>query len=141
MELRNCSKCGRVFAYKGVDVCIRCLDGEEDQFKLVKEYLYDHPGATVNELSEATGVSERQILRYLRENRIEIREENNTLLDCQRCGKSIRSGRFCDSCIIAMQREFSSVISPKKVEKKPLTGTSEHRMFIAEMKKRTDHSK
>jgi len=145
MELKNCSKCGRVFAYKGVDVCNRCSFSDEDHFKRVKDYLYEHPGATVSELSEATEVSERQILRYLRENRIEIREENNALLDCQRCGRSIRSGRFCDSCVMIMQREFNSAIKSQKQTSSKKThresGAPEHRMYIAEMKKRAEESK
>lgn len=135
MELRNCSKCGRVFAYNGIDVCSRCISNDEDDFKRVKEYLYDNPGATVSEVSEATRVTEKQILRYLRENRIEIREENNYLLDCERCGKSIRSGRFCDECIVEMHREFTAVTKPKKPEKKKVDREG-HKMYITEIRKK-----
>ncbi len=135
MELRNCTKCGRAFAYTGNDICSRCASDTENDFKKVKEYLYDHPGATVTEVSEGTGVSEKQILRYLRESRIEIREEDNCLLHCERCEKSIRSGRFCDSCVAEIKKQFGSVIKPQQevqLKEKQRTTT---KMHIASMRK------
>ncbi|MBM7615365.1 TIGR03826 family flagellar region protein [Alkaliphilus hydrothermalis] len=136
MDLRNCVKCGRAFAYKGIDICNRCAHDDEADFKKVKEYLYDHPGATLQEVSEETEVSEKQILRYLRESRIEIREESNCLLHCERCEKSIRSGRFCNECVAEMRKEFSSVLKPQSEatpKEKPRTGT---KMHIAGMRKK-----
>lgn len=137
MDLRNCIKCGRVFAYTGSDICSRCAGDDIEDFKKVKEYLYEKPGATVVEVSEETGVSEKKILRYLRENRIEIREADNFLLDCQRCGKSIRSGRFCDKCAHEMKREFKSAITPKKEEPKLKDpGKEKTKMYTSEIRKK-----
>lgn len=143
MDLRNCIKCGRVFAYQGFEVCSRCLDDEEADFKKVKEYLYDYPGATVIEVSEETGVSEKKILRYLREGRIEIREEDNLLLDCERCGRAIRSGRFCDECIAKMQKEFTTALKPRQIRSdepskpKPSTKSkTDNKMYTAEIRKK-----
>jgi len=136
MDLINCSKCGRVFAFTGSQVCSRCSSSDEDDFKKVKEYLYDNPGASVFEVSQETGVAEKQILRFLRESRIEVRESSNYILDCERCGTSIRSGRFCDKCVAAMQKEFSSVLG-KKPEEKPITTTrTGNRMHVADMRKK-----
>lgn len=135
MDLRNCSKCGRVFSYNGFDLCSRCSSNTEDDFKKVKEYLYDNPGASVTEVSEGTGVAEKQILRFLRENRIEIREENNCLLDCERCGVPIKSGRFCEKCVAELKKEFQSVMK-KPEDKKPTTSSNNNRMYVAEMRKK-----
>lgn len=138
MELRNCEKCGRAFAFTGSPLCSRCDNvNEEEDFKKVRDYLYDHPGATIVEVSEATEVSEKRILRFLRDNRIEIREEDNMLLDCERCGTAIRSGKFCDSCTAELQKELSKVLQPKeKEEEKPRKTNSSNKMFIAEMRKK-----
>lgn len=140
MELKNCEKCGRAFAYTGSSFCSRCgNESEEEAFKKVKNYLYDHPGASIVEVSEATEVSEKQILKFLRDNRIEIREEDNMLLDCERCGTAIRSGRFCESCTVKLQKEFSKVLKPNAKEnegEKPRKSNNSHKMFIAERKKR-----
>ena len=136
VDLRNCKKCGRAFAYKGIDICNRCATDDEADFKKVKEYLYDHPGATVQEVSEETEVSEKQILRYLRESRIEIREDSNCLLHCERCEKSIRSGRFCDECVAEMKKEFKSVLKPQEEtssKEQTRTGT---KMHITSMRKK-----
>ena len=136
MELRNCKKCGRAYAFAGIDVCTRCATDDESDFRKVKEYLYDHPGSTVTEVSDETGVSERKILRYLRESRIEIREDNNCLLHCERCDKSIRSGRFCDECAAALKREFNSVLKPAKGSDAEINPKDKPaiKMHIAEMR-------
>lgn len=138
MELINCIKCGRVFAYNGSEVCSRCSGSDEEDFKKVKEYLYDNPGATIVEVAEETGVEEKKILRYLRESRIEIRESDNMLLDCERCGAPIRSGRFCDPCVAKMQKEFNSVLKPQKEEIKIKSpGKSDTKMYIAEIRRKS----
>ena len=83
MDLKNCVECGRTFASKdGEKLCKRCLDKKvEDDFKKVRDYLYDHPGADISDVSEHTGV-----------------EEKNSILKCKSCGKPIKSGRLCEEC-------------------------------------------
>ena len=65
MDLKNCIECGRSFASKdGEKLCKRCLEKKvEDDFKKVRDYLYDHPGADIKEVSEVTGVEEKIILK------------------------------------------------------------------------------
>ncbi|MCD5413686.1 MAG: MerR family transcriptional regulator [Clostridiales bacterium] len=133
MELKNCKKCGRAFAYKGIPVCGRCKSDDEDDFTKVKDYLYDYPGATIREVSDETGVNEKQILRYLKDSRIEIIEEGNFILDCERCEKSIRSGRFCDVCLSEMKKEFRSVIKPRTEQAK-----GKEKMYITDKLKRKE---
>lgn len=139
MDLRNCSKCGRVFAYVGNEICSRCATSDIDDFKKVKEYLYDNPGATIVEVSEETGVDEKKILRYLRESRIEIREADNLLLDCERCGKPIQSGRFCDRCVTEMHKEFTAAVAPSNSKEEPKVkdpGKRDTKMYIADIRKK-----
>ena len=90
MDLKNCVECGRSFASKdGEKLCKRCLDKKvEDDFKKVRDYLYDHPGADISDVSEHTGVEEKIILKLLRQDRIEVVDEEN----------SIKSGRLCEEC-------------------------------------------
>ena len=140
MELKNCEKCGRVFAYTGeTTLCSRCnTEDEETDFKKVRDYLYEYPGATVPEVAEATKVSEKQILKFLRESRIEISNEDSLMLDCERCGTSIKHGRFCNHCIAEMKREFTQVLEPSKEEKaeKPKLTSKSRKMYVAEMRKK-----
>lgn len=110
-DLRNCSKCGRLFGYTGRPLCSFCIEEQEDEYKIVRDYLYDNPGSNVVEVSEATGVDSEQIMRFLREERLQISSENvNMLLECESCGKPITTGRFCHACKdslkSALRKEF-----------------------------------
>ena len=138
MDLKNCEKCGRAFVHPTSKLCSRCNSiSEEEEFKKVKLYLYDNPGATIVEVSEATGVSEKMILKFLREERIEIREEDNMVLDCERCGKPIRSGKFCESCAAELKKEFSKVLEPPKKEEREIKRTTKsNKMYVVEMRKK-----
>lgn len=130
-ELRNCIRCGKVFAYTYNPVCNKCLEQEEEEFKRVKEYIYENPGSTAYEVSEATGVSVEKIMKFLREERLELSSENaNLLLECESCGRPIKSGRYCEECknqiANEMKREFG--LSQKKQEY--IRATGKERMYV-----------
>lgn len=111
LELKTCLECGRSYASKdGGELCKRCTDKKvEDDFKIVRAYLYDNPGADIKEVSRDTGVKESIILRLLREDRIEVVDEKNSLLKCTSCGKSIKSGKLCAECKkIELTRELKN---------------------------------
>lgn len=108
-ELRNCRKCGKMFTYTGNSAfCQVCVRKEEEDYQKVKEYLYDNPGASMNEVSSVTGVSVEKIMRFLREGRLEIVEGSNIVLECERCKRSIRTGRFCNDCVKGIEGELES---------------------------------
>jgi len=128
MEFRNCKECGRVFQSNGyTKICPRCQVDDEKNFVTVKEYIYDNPGVTMPEASQETGVSEDKILRYLREGRLEI-IGHSMLLDCERCGKSITTGRFCKACAQEIERGLKGSFERKEKTKE------KEKMYIAEMK-------
>lgn len=110
MNIRNCSRCGKIYVYDGFSICINCRQEDEKDFQKVKEYLDENPGANIMVVSEATKVEARKIIEFLREGRLEISEENNILLTCERCGKSIKTGRFCERCALEMEKELRSAI-------------------------------
>jgi hypothetical protein len=106
---------------------------DDDLFKEVKEYVYDHPNCTITEVSEETGVDDDRILRYLRQGKLEITGEGGSLvLDCERCGVAIRTGRFCDACAHEIETELKSGFSRSAEKQKP----AGNKMFTAEMNKR-----
>ena len=43
---------------------------EEEEFKLVKNYIKIHYGANINEVSKNTGVPVNKILKYVREGKL-----------------------------------------------------------------------
>lgn len=122
MDLRNCEKCGRMFgAEDGQKLCSKCLlINIEDDFKAVRDYLYDNPGADVREVSAATGVAKPVILKLLKDGRIEVVDEDNMILKCEVCGKSIKSGRKCEDCKNEFAKALVQTAKELKSDKKEI---------------------
>jgi flagellar operon protein (TIGR03826 family) len=99
-EVRNCRRCGRIFNYiGGAPICSNCKEQDEVEFRKIKEYLYENPRAALSEVSTVLDVSVEKIKRFLKEGRLEIvGDDGNFVLECENCGKSIRTGRFCEIC-------------------------------------------
>lgn len=100
MDVRNCKNCGKLFNYiNGLPpLCHSCIKELEDKFQVVKEYIYNHPGAGVAEVAEENEVTTTQIQKWIREERLEFSKESMVGLECENCGTLIRTGRFCQSC-------------------------------------------
>lgn len=106
MDLRNCPECGKVFAYITTNMCPACSKEEEQEFTKVKEYLYKNPKIGIYELAEATEVDEAKIIRWIREGRIEGKSFPGIVVPCERCGKPIPEGRYCQTCSNELARGF-----------------------------------
>lgn len=109
-DVRNCKRCGRVYNYiGGAPLCPACREKDEEDFKIVKEYLYKNPGASVSEVSDVLDIAVEKIKRFLKEGRLEIvGEDGNMFLECENCGKAIRTGRFCNECEKELKHDFQS---------------------------------
>lgn len=75
--VEKCRECGRIFASLPRGVCASCLDRREADFRVVRDWLRDNSGASIPVVSEATGVDEGVIVRFIREGRIEIVDPAN----------------------------------------------------------------
>lgn len=112
MNVKNCRLCGRIYNYvAGPNVCPSCRDSMEAKFQEVKEYIRNHKGCGIQEVSEECDVEAAQIRQWLREDRLEVTEDSAIFLTCESCGAAIRSGRFCDKCTGSMMRDFNGVLS------------------------------
>lgn len=132
MDLRNCPKCGKLFAYNGTNkLCPVCRDTEEEKYQKVKDYLWDHPHATIEQVHKDTGVERELIIKFVRDGRL-ISEgiDFDFMIECERCGTPIASGRFCESC----QKELIDGFAGGKKEKKEENRKSKRneKMFIAD---------
>lgn len=109
MEVKNCVKCKKIFQYlSGPQLCPNCKDQEEKDFQAVKDYLRANPKATITEVSEELEMSVDKITRYLREGRLEIAPGSAIILECERCGAPITTGRFCSSCSGRLEGDLKS---------------------------------
>lgn len=106
-EIRNCRRCKRIFMYTtGPQLCDACKKQEEEDFEKVRKFLREFPGATIQEVSSATGVSAQLIYRFLKEGRLEVAENSPIALLCENCGVRITSGRFCVNCSKKLANEM-----------------------------------
>lgn len=109
MEVRNCKSCGRLFNYIGATpLCPNCVKKLDEVYAKVKEYIYDNPGASINEVAEANEVSVNQIKKWVREEKLSFTEDSPVGLECEGCGKMIKTGRFCKECKLKTQKELES---------------------------------
>lgn len=111
MDVRTCKSCKRIFNYlSGPTICPGCKEKLEEKFQVVKAYIEEHRGASMQEVSEECDVEVSQIRQWLREERLELMEGSAIMLSCESCGAPIRSGRFCDKCRSALANNFQSMI-------------------------------
>ena len=80
------------------DLCPGCQ--ESMRFREVREYVRKH---NVNEfqLAETFGIPLRQVKQWIREGRLEYKEDafqRLTNLHCQNCGREIKFGNLCPEC-------------------------------------------
>lgn len=134
MEMRNCKKCGKVFTSLGDKICPDCKRAEDELFTKVKEYIYDHPRASIKEVAEETEVDEEIILRYMREGRIEVADDSLSTLTCEKCGKIIRTGKYCIDCQKKLYNTLNTAVTMSKMESKE----SGPRMYSENLRKDED---
>jgi flagellar operon protein (TIGR03826 family) len=129
MEIRNCRRCGKIFQFTGSYICASCIRQEEEDFKKVKEYLRTHSGSTSLEVSENTEVEIQTIERFIRQGLLDSDEYDlvDGELECEKCGHPIKSGRFCERCLVQLQQDLQGAaqsLAPDRKEVKPEKSSS-----------------
>ncbi len=109
MQVRQCRICGKLFQSMGNYVCLECEEKLDQEFRLVRDYLYDHREADITEISRETGVSERSILQFLKEERLTLSVPSENIR-CEHCGKPVMGGKICEDCRNRLSRILEGVI-------------------------------
>ena len=120
----------KIYTYDGFNICLKCRKEDEEDFQKVKEYLDENPGADISEVTQETEVDSKKIIEFLKQGRLEIKDEDNLLLSCERCGASIKTGRFCEKCIVQMQKEFKESIGGGRDPKDLKNGSAKEKIKI-----------
>jgi len=130
MNLRNCSKCGKMFNYVGgMPVCLKCREAAEEEFQKVKAFVRENPGHSINQVAEACEVSTKQIQQWVREERLMFSSGDGSGIYCEKCGGAIQTGRFCDKCKASMTtglQQTANSMRPKEEPKMPERKRDEH---------------
>ncbi|NOV00479.1 TIGR03826 family flagellar region protein [Paenibacillus planticolens] len=105
MNVANCPRCGKIFVKGFAEVCPNCLKDLEQQYDKCLKYLRANKGTNINELSEATDVSIKQITKFIREGRISIVHAPNMAYPCEVCGTLIRENTICEPCRMKLVKD------------------------------------
>ncbi|MCA1293999.1 flagellar protein [Paenibacillus sp. alder61] len=108
LNVENCPRCGRLFAKNFKDICPVCIKDIEKEYEKCLEYLRQEKTATIQEVSDATEVSVRQITKFIKEGRISIANNPNMMYPCEVCGVLIREGNMCDGCRGRLTRDLTA---------------------------------
>ena len=92
--------------------------------------MEDNPGACMNEISEKLEVSTKQIEKWVREERLCFSDDSPIGLECEKCGKMIKTGRFCDLCRVEMQNLMNDLYKAKPVQRQPKKDTTNRMRFL-----------
>ncbi|PKM52689.1 MAG: flagellar protein [Firmicutes bacterium HGW-Firmicutes-7] len=117
MDIKNCVKCMKLFNYvSGPSICASCRKSIEDQFKEVRLYIRKNPKATIPEVGETCNVDTKQIRQWIREERLSFSEDSAIGIECEMCGKTIRTGRYCDGCKTQIANNLDSAYKKTEVK-------------------------
>lgn len=108
MNIDNCPRCGRLFVKNPMGICQPCIKELEHQYEICVNYLREHRGTNIQELSDATGISIREITRFIREGRISIANAPNMMYPCEVCGTLIRESHMCDNCRNRLRKDLTN---------------------------------
>lgn len=114
MEVKNCKECGRLYNYvSGPRLCPNCRQKLEEKFEQVKNYIYDNKNATITQISEENDVSVPQIKQWIREERLCFSADSVIGIECEKCGVTIKTGRFCEKCKKEMANDLENIYGHK----------------------------
>lgn len=119
MDVRNCRKCGKIFNYvAGNIICPVCREDEEKKFHEVKAFVSENKTCGIAEIIEACDVTNNQITQWIREERLVFGDDSPIGINCEICGVTIKTGRYCEKCKNDIAKGLAM---PKKEEPAPET--------------------
>lgn len=99
-DIDKCNACGKLFPRVNIRLCTKCAIVEEHRFELVRQFLQEHEGAVVGEVSQATGVSASDVQYFMERGRLVALENVCT------CGGIGERCRFCRSRLSSGLRDL-----------------------------------
>ncbi|MDD6327606.1 MAG: flagellar protein [Eubacteriales bacterium] len=130
MELMNCRNCKLLFNYiTGEYLCPVCKQMLEDKFEEVRRYIEDNPGKNIKEVSDNCDVTVKQLKKWVRESRLVFSDDSLVGLECERCGRMIHSGRFCNKCAGSLADSMTAAYKKDEAYKEKLNNVAKMRFL------------
>ena len=116
LNMKNCVRCHKIFlSVIGETICPECRVMEQTMEEQVKDYVRDHPGITIRQLIDETGVPDKIIWRMVRQGEFENASGLEVQYPCGRCGKMIKSGAYCEECAVKLKQEAKKFADSMKM--------------------------
>lgn len=130
MELRNCASCGKMFNYVlgSAPICQECAKKMDEKFNEVKQYVYDHPGCSINDVVRDMEVTANQVRKWIREEKLSFSESSDIAIQCEGCGARILTGRYCKECKTNMINGMNGLYKKEAPKEEPKKPTHDNRM-------------
>lgn len=107
-----------------------CKEQLEELFQTVKKFIEENPGANINVVAEQCEVTIKQIKKWVRDERLSFTDDSLVGLECERCGKMIHSGRFCNECAGGLADAMNDAFRKKIEHNKPKGSTAGKMRFL-----------
>lgn len=117
MELAKCVRCGKLYNRFKLAVCPPCELDEEKEILTVQVYMRDHPGESLENVSNALNIYLDDIERWIHEKRLSIITLEGGAIRCFICGVPIGTGRICVRCSERLGMPHSEPEKPKSSTK------------------------
>ncbi|MDF2683778.1 MAG: flagellar protein [Brevibacillus sp.] len=124
-KLANCSRCDALFVQAVRDICPKCYQAVEQEYELCARFLRkrENRGSNIHQVSEATGVSIKQITKFIKEGRISVAGNPSLGYPCESCGIMIRVGNICESCMKGLKHDITQQLEvDQRLEDDKLSG-------------------
>lgn len=134
MEVRSCRGCGKLYNYLGASTpaCPACMAANEEKFQKVKEYIRENPGANIQTVADDNEISVKMIKQWVREERLTFAEGAGVGIECESCGATILTGRYCNNCKGKMTQSINDIVKasrPQPEFKKPANESAKMRFL------------
>ncbi|WP_141097527.1 hypothetical protein [Paenibacillus aquistagni] len=121
IEVENCKRCGKVFKKAFSSFCPDCFAFIRSELTRCNEYLKNNPDSDIHELSEATEVPVKKIIRYMNEGKLYVHQHPNLTYGCYFCDHQINRGYLCRDCAAKFNLEVKNLFLEDGYEYDPDT--------------------
>lgn len=108
-EVQNCPNCGNIFRKTTWSVCQDCKNEIENELKKCIEYIRRNRQTTMDQLIQYTGVNEQNIMKYIREGKINISDVPHLSYPCDLCQGPIRKANLCYNCRMKINTDIDKM--------------------------------
>ena len=98
MAFENCKRCGNLYNKTIKDICPKCVEKEEEDYKKVRIFLKRKKNVEMKIVSEETKVDLELIYQFLQDGRIVLSDGAQAGYPCKQCNTLIQTGSICTSC-------------------------------------------